>query len=180
MGVLAGAGGSVAYAGSTASQVHTGSTPSAGPAEVGSALGGRAGGTPPPGGFAGLPSSSGASSSGATSSNSALIGLLSSSTTRWAAATVGSQSAAPLQLASGRAVMAIGGFTGSDDAPTPAQFQSWVQQGLIHYFVPGNGLGGGTGGGSSSGSEITSWVESHYTATTVGGARVYDLTSATS
>lgn len=32
----------------------------------------------------------------------------------------------------------------------------------------------------SSGSEITSWVESHFTSTTVGGVTVYDLTSPTS
>ena len=74
--------------------------------------------------------------------------------------------------------MAIGGFNGSDAAPTLAQFQEWVKEGLVNYFIPGNGAGGGMGGGSSSGSEITSWVESHYTATTVGGVTVYDLTSA--
>ena len=94
-----------------------------------------------------------------------------------AAATVGSQSAAPLQLASGKAVLAIGGFTGSDDAPTLAQFQAYVAAGLIHYFVAG-GTGGGPGGGSSSGSAIAAWVESHYKATTVDGVTVYDLTSA--
>jgi 4-amino-4-deoxy-L-arabinose transferase-like glycosyltransferase len=160
VGVLAGTGGSTAYAMSTASQAHTGSTPSSGT--------GSSGAMRTPGG------------SGAASSNSALVALLASTTTRWAAATIGSESAAPLQLASGKAVMAIGGFTGSDDAPTPAQFQEWVTQGLVHYFVPGNGMGGGMGGGSSSASEITSWVESHYTATTVGGMTVYDLTSASS
>ncbi len=113
-----------------------------------------------------------------TSSDSALVALLASTTTRWAAATVGSQSSAPLQLASGKAVLAIGGFTGSDDAPTLAEFQAWVQQGLIHYFVAG-GQGGGPSGGQDGGAagEITSWVESHYTATTVGGVTVYDLTS---
>jgi len=76
--------------------------------------------------------------------------------------------------------MAIGGFTGSDDAPTLAQFQEWVKEGLVHYFVAGNGMGGGSSSGSSSGSEITSWVESTYASTTVGGVTVYDLTSASS
>jgi hypothetical protein len=76
--------------------------------------------------------------------------------------------------------MAIGGFTGSDAAPTLAQFQEWVKQGLIHYFIPGNGMGGGPGGGSGTAGQITSWVESHYTATTVGGTTVYDLTTASS
>jgi hypothetical protein len=79
---------------------------------------------------------------------------------------------------------AIGGFTGSDAAPTLAQFQEWVKEGLVRYFIAGNGMGGGQGGGSSSGSgaasEITAWVESHYTSTTVGGVTVYHLTSASS
>jgi hypothetical protein len=117
---------------------------------------------------------------GSASTNSTLVALLASTSTRWAAATVGSQSAAPLQLASGKAVMAIGGFTGSDDAPTLAQFEAWAQEGLVRYFIPGNGMGGGAGGGSGSASQITSWVESHYTVTTVGGVTVYDLTSASS
>jgi len=186
VGVLAGAGGSAGYAVDTASRVHTGSTPASGPAKAGDGgFGGRTGGAPPSSGTG----SSGTSASPATgtpggsgeaSSNSALVALLASTTSRWAAATIGSQSAAPLQLASGKAVMAIGGFTGSDDAPTLAQFQEWVKEGLVHYFVAGNGMGGGSSSGSSSGSEITSWVESTYASTTVGGVTVYDLTSASS
>jgi 4-amino-4-deoxy-L-arabinose transferase-like glycosyltransferase len=188
VGVLAGAGGSAAYAVDTASRVHTGSTPSSGPAHVGAGgFGGRTGGAPASSGT----DSSGTSTSGATgtpagsdeaASDSALVALLASTTSRWAAATIGSQSAAPLQLAGGNAVMAIGGFNGSDDAPALAQFQEWVQEGLVRYFIAGNGMGGGMGGGSSTGStsasEITSWVESAYTSTTVGGVTVYDLTSA--
>ena len=47
------------------------------------------------------------------SSNSALAALLKATSTRWAAATVGDQSAASLELASGgKAVMAIGGWSG--------------------------------------------------------------------
>jgi hypothetical protein len=38
------------------------------------------------------------------------------------------------------------------------------------------GVGGGFGGGGV-GSEITAWVQSHYTATAIGGQTVYDLTS---
>src|SRR4051812_11828940 len=50
VGLLAGAGGSAAYAVDTASRVHTGSTPSSGPAQVGGGgFGGRTGGTPPSG-----------------------------------------------------------------------------------------------------------------------------------
>jgi hypothetical protein len=77
--------------------------------------------------------------------------------------------------------MPIGGFNGSDPSPTLAEFQSYVAAGKIHYFIAGGGFGGRGGfgradGGSSASSEITSWVESNFTATTVGGVTLYDLT----
>ena len=96
----------------------------------------------------------------------------------WVAATVGSNSAAGLQLSTGDPVMAIGGFNGTDPTPTLAAFEKAVAAGEIHWFVPGS-----TGGGSSStgtGSKITSWVESHFTQVTVGTTTVYDLTRPTS
>ena len=34
--------------------------------------------------------------------------------------------------------MSIGGFNGTDPAPTLAQFQYYVQNGLIHYYVGGS------------------------------------------
>jgi 4-amino-4-deoxy-L-arabinose transferase-like glycosyltransferase len=108
------------------------------------------------------------------STNSALVALLKATNSTWAAATVGSNSAAPLQLASGRPIMSIGGFNGGDAAPTLAQFQKWVSEGKVHYFVGGgNGGGGGFGGGNS---DISTWVQQNFTATTVGGSTVYDLT----
>ena len=75
-------------------------------------------------------------------------------------ATVGSQSAAPLELASGQSVIAIGGFSGSDPAPTLAQFKALVANGEIHYFLAG-GRGGRAGGGSAS--AIASLGRSHFT-----------------
>ena len=99
---------------------------------------------------------------------------------KWAAATVSSTSAASLELNSnGVPVMAIGGFTGSDPAPSLAEFKKLVAEHEIRYFVGGgSGGGGGFGGaGSSDASQITSWVESHFTSKTVGGTTVYNLTS---
>ncbi|QGF23747.1 ArnT family glycosyltransferase [Raineyella fluvialis] len=93
----------------------------------------------------------------------------------WVAASIGSQNAASYQLATQLPVMAIGGFNGSDPSPTLAQFQQYVAQGKIHYFIAG-GMGGQQNGGSSAASEISSWVSSHYTAKTVGSTTVYDLT----
>jgi 4-amino-4-deoxy-L-arabinose transferase-like glycosyltransferase len=103
----------------------------------------------------------------------------------WAAATVNSNNAAGYQLASGEPVMAIGGFNGTDPAPTLAQFERYVAAGKIHYFIAsGGGFGGGGFGGAAQGSDdasqITSWVESHFTAETVGGVTVYDVASGAS
>jgi len=99
----------------------------------------------------------------------------------WVAASIGSQNAASYQLATGHAVMAIGGFNGSDPAPTLAQFQKYVAQGRIHYFIAGGGFGGGFGGGdrtggSDAGTQISSWVEENFKKVTVGSSTFYDLT----
>ncbi|MGW6527115.1 glycosyltransferase family 39 protein [Streptomyces venezuelae] len=93
----------------------------------------------------------------------------------WAAAAIGSQNAASYQLATGEPVMAIGGFNGSDPAPTLAQFKKYVADGDIHYFIASGGMGG-PGGGDGTSSAITSWVESTYKKVTAGGATFYDLT----
>ncbi|MFF7113838.1 ArnT family glycosyltransferase [Streptomyces albogriseolus] len=105
----------------------------------------------------------------------------------WAAAAVGAQNAASYQLATGEPVMAIGGFNGTDPSPTLAQFQQYVKDGRIHYFVSGGGAGaggGGTGRGGGSGtgaaSRITAWVQSHFTHVTAGSVTFYDLTRPTS
>ena len=117
----------------------------------------------------------------ASSSNPALTRLLKTDASRytWVAATVNSNSAAGYQLASDDPVMAIGGFNGTDPAPTLAQFERYVTEGKIHYYIAGGGGGfGGSSGGSDDATQITSWVESRFTAKTVGGVTVYDLTSA--
>ncbi|MFF2853007.1 ArnT family glycosyltransferase, partial [Streptomyces sp. NPDC058001] len=98
----------------------------------------------------------------------------------WPGAAIGAQNAASYQLATGDAVMAIGGFNGSDPSPTLAQFQRYVEDGKIHYFISGGGGGGGMGGGSGTASEITTWVEAHYTEVTAGSTTFYDLTKPTS
>ena len=55
-----------------------------------------------------------------------------------------------------------------------------MEQKKIHYFIGGGGFGGGGfGGGSDSrpSSQITTWVEQNFTAKTVDGVTVYDLTA---
>jgi 4-amino-4-deoxy-L-arabinose transferase-like glycosyltransferase len=104
----------------------------------------------------------------------------------WVAAAVGGENAAGYQLAASEPVMAIGGFNGTDPAPSLAGFEQLVSQRRIHYFIgSGRGLFGGfvggfVGGRSRSGrgsdaSQIEQWVESHFRATTIGGATMYDL-----
>jgi 4-amino-4-deoxy-L-arabinose transferase-like glycosyltransferase len=115
-----------------------------------------------------------------SSSSPELSKLLQADASRytWVAATVNSNSAAGYQLASDDPVMAIGGFNGTDPAPTLAQFEKYVDEGKIHYFIAGGGGGiFGAGGGSDDASKITAWVEVHFTAKTVDGTTIYDLTS---
>jgi 4-amino-4-deoxy-L-arabinose transferase-like glycosyltransferase len=149
-----------------------------------------AGNVPPAGGFAGTPSGLGRGGAGAGlgglldsgTPSTALTALLrkDASSYRWDAAIVGANAAAGVQLATNEPVMAIGGFNGTDPTPTLAQFELDVVEGKAHYFIAsGGGFGGGGGIGSSSSSNaITSWVESHFTGTTVGGQTVYDLSKA--
>jgi hypothetical protein len=95
------------------------------------------------------------------------------------AAAVGSNTAAGYQLATSSPVMAIGGFNGTDPAPTLVQFQQFVSQGKIHHFVAGGGsIGGFNGSSSIVAGDIIAWVESHYSPQSVGGVTLYDLTAA--
>ena len=113
---------------------------------------------------------------GSTQVSSALTKLLASGASgyRWAAATVGAESAAPFQLASGEPIMAIGGFNGTDQAPSLAEFEKMVAAHEVHYFIGTNGHT--FGGGSWDATQITSWVQAHFTRQTVGGVTVYNLT----
>jgi len=111
------------------------------------------------------------------SANSELTALLTATDGTWSTAVSSSQSAASLELASGTAVMSTGGWSGSDAAVTLEQFQAYVADGQITYYVGGQGGGpGGPGGDSdSTSSRIAAWVAANYTATTVGGQTGYDL-----
>jgi hypothetical protein len=81
-------------------------------------------------------------------------------------------------LASGAPVMAVGGFNGTDPAPTLEQFQQYVADKRIHYFVGGKVMGpwGGPSSGSREATDIAEWVSAHYPAQVIDGMTVYDLT----
>jgi len=139
-----------------------------------------------------------------TKTSAALVKALQSDASRyrWVAATSGSQSAATLELASDEPVMGIGGFNNEGGNLSRASFKAYVAKGEIHYYIAsaagggspggasgagsvggrgGTGIRGGTAGGpgggagGSSTSAITSWVQAHYTAETIGGQTVYNL-----
>jgi 4-amino-4-deoxy-L-arabinose transferase-like glycosyltransferase len=196
----------VAYSVDTALTPHTGALPLAGPARLAALAGGPIGrgfrgngafaGPPPfargalpmPGGVLAPANGLGRTAAGPRGSSGglleasdprpALIKALQQHAARysWVAATVGANSAAGYQLASGDPVMAIGGFNGTDPTPTLSEFERLVGQGRIHYFVAGGAAGRGpVPGGSASTQAIITWVEQSFTPTTIGGTTVYDL-----
>jgi len=95
----------------------------------------------------------------------------------WAAAVIGSNNAAGYQLAGGVPVMAVGGFNGTDPAPTLEQFRELVAQGRIHYFI-GSRMprARGQASGSRAAADIADYVMAHYRPIVIDGVTVYDLT----
>ncbi|MBE1502277.1 4-amino-4-deoxy-L-arabinose transferase-like glycosyltransferase [Amycolatopsis lexingtonensis] len=163
--------GTGAYTLATASVTHSGAIPSAGPS---SGFGGRG-----PGGFAGGGRGGGPGSLlSTTMPGASLTALLQKDASQytWTAATVLSNAAAGYQLASGAPVMAVGGFNGTDPYPTLAQFQQYVADGRIHYFL-GEGMTMQGSSGSDAAQQIAEWVAENYKASTVDGVTVYDLIS---
>ena len=106
--------------------------------------------------------------------NVALQRMVAGTDNRWAAASVGSFQVGDLELSTGKSLMAIGGFSGGDNSPTLAQFQQYVTDGAIRYFIGSDHKGPG-GHKSGSGATITEWVNSHFTKFDVAGTAVYDL-----
>nr|WP_286275761.1 glycosyltransferase family 39 protein [Mycolicibacterium sp. TUM20985] len=166
LAVLACLAAPTAYAIATAATPHSGAIPSVGPARGHATFGG-------PGGLLDIPEA-----------GPGLTALLSDGANgyRWTAAVVGSTNAAGYQLASGAPVMAVGGFNGTDPAPTLAEFQRDVADGRVHYFVRGRSMmfgmpGARDHGGSREASDISAWVEANYSPKTVDGVTVYDLTA---
>jgi 4-amino-4-deoxy-L-arabinose transferase-like glycosyltransferase len=202
--------GTAAFGLATAASPHSGSIPGAGPAAAvaASAAGGgmpsgSGGGTMPSGsGSGGMPSgsggtrpggtdgASGSSSRGAaggmptgaggTTTSAALTKALEATSSKWAAAVVGDQSTAELELSSGKAVISIGGWSGTDNSPTLAQFKHYVATGQVRYLIASGNAGGAQGGSSGVASQIITWVEAHYTKVTIGGQTFYDLSQPSS
>ena len=160
--------GPAAYALDTVGTAYAGGDPSAGPSAPGVGGFGRGGGQPG-GGFAGGPG-------GGTSIDDALTSYLAANRgdATWIVAVSGANDAGSIELATGLPVMAMGGFSGSDLAPTLEQLQAYVASGQLRYVLVGGR--GGPGGGASS--DVSSWVAAHGTLVeSVGNGSLYDLSS---
>ncbi|MDT5155244.1 MAG: hypothetical protein QOI01_6977 [Mycobacterium sp.] len=152
-----GLGGSAAFSIYNAASVHSGPGTMSGPQ--------KAGGFGGPGG------------PGRGGDNAEVAALIKGTDNRWAAAAIGSMSVSDLELKTGTSLMAIGGFTGGDPSPTLAQFQQYVADGQVRYFLADSGRGGPPRHRTGSAGDITAWVEQNFTKKDVGGTTVYDLQS---
>jgi 4-amino-4-deoxy-L-arabinose transferase-like glycosyltransferase len=85
-------------------------------------------------------------------------------------ATTNVHTASAYIIASGKAVMALGGFTGSDPILTATQLATLAKEGKVTYFLLS---GGGTGGPGASSSLMT-WIQQHAKPITVGGTQLYE------
>ena len=134
------------------------------------------GGSRPPGFAGGAPRfGGGGAGAGGASVSASLVRALESNagSYRWVAATSGSTSAAGYELATGGdPVMAIGGFNNNGGELSLTQFIRYVRAGDIHYYIASGG-----GPSASATSQISAWVQSHFSAETIGGVTVYDLTT---
>ncbi|GAA4047506.1 glycosyltransferase family 39 protein [Arthrobacter methylotrophus] len=182
--------GPLAYSISTASVPHSGAIVSAGPATGfggfgagGFGAGGFGQNTPPrplqqpgtQGGFGGARQGGMGGLLGASTPSSELVSALKTGAANytWAAAVVGSNNAAGYQLATELPVMAVGGFNGTDPAPTLQQFEQLVAQGKIHYFIASGTMQANSG--SNDPAQIAQWVAANFQAQTIGGTSVYAL-----
>ena len=145
-------GGSVAYSIATFGQPHLGGGPSVGPAQK---------------------DDNGHGGFGQRDDNPQLNALLKATTTKWSAAIDRSSPAAGLELDTRTPVIAIGGFGGSDPAPTLQQFQSYVANHEVAYYIVSDNKGHW---GADAHSDIADWVSANFAPMKVGSDTVYNLT----
>jgi len=96
----------------------------------------------------------------------------------WVVAVSDAMTAAELEIETGAPVMAMGGWSGSDDAITLAELKADVAAGKLRYVI----VSGQGGGGSADAASIAAWVEANGKAVTVGGSSttLYDLSGVAS
>jgi len=96
---------------------------------------------------------------------------------RYLFAVQGWTDAGPYILATGQAVLPMGGFSGSVPEPTLARVRQLVATGQLRYFmlggaggIGGGGFGGRSGNGTSETARIAAWVQSACKTVQVAGA----------
>ncbi|MFD1540935.1 ArnT family glycosyltransferase [Nonomuraea guangzhouensis] len=174
-GLFGGLAGPAAYAVTPLTSAVQGTNPTAGPAGSGGmgkmgGMGGGPGGTQQPtaGQRTGRPGGGGQVST-------QLIAYLKANQgdATWLVAVDSAQSASSIILSTGKAVIAMGGFTGSDPAMTVAKLKGYVAAGTLKYILI-------TDGRSSS---VTEWVKANgtlvdasaYGGTDSSGQALYEL-----
>ncbi len=202
-----------AYAMSTVQTAYSSGDPHPGPGTTTGFGGGGAGpgavggdgtrpgmtGTPPTGSLPDAPTGDGTTGTSSTrpggagmgdaSADSTLVGYLvaNQGSATWIVAATSAQEAGPLELATGLPVMSMGGFTGSDPAPTLDQLKAYIASGQLRFVLAGGNGGGGFGGGGFGGgsdttaSDRTAWVTSTCTVVDYGGSgtsTLYDCAGA--
>lgn len=99
--------------------------------------------------------------------NRALIAYLEAhqGSTTFLVATPNASTAESIILTTNKAVMAMGGFSGSDPILTVTDLQSLIKKNSVHYFLINGSqnarAGGGFGFGGSNQSTLSSWITSH-------------------
>ena len=189
-----------AYALDTMGTAYGGGDPHPGPSVAGGLSGFGGPGIPAGVGLpsgAGLPSGlgiptgaggpsgmAGAFGGGGASADTALIDYLVANrgNATWIVAAGSAQEAGTIELATGLPVMAMGGFTGSDPAPTLDQLKAYIASGALRFVIAGGVGGMGFGGiGGTSGTDRTSWVSTNCTLVSIAGGstnQLYDCAGA--
>ena len=177
--------GPAAYALDTMATGYSGGDPSAGPQVASTdgrggppgAGGFAGGGGAPTGGFGGGGLAGGPGGGDAVSSALTDYLVANRGSATWIVAVTSANQAGSIELATGLPVVAMGGFTGSDPAPTLAQLQSMVASGQLRFVIIG-GRGGGPGGGNSTLSAIDAWVQANGAPVNSVSSNLYDLAGA--
>jgi 4-amino-4-deoxy-L-arabinose transferase-like glycosyltransferase len=101
-------------------------------------------------------------------------------TAKYLVAANGAETTAPIIIKTGKAVVTIGGFSGSDAAPTTTQLAQMVKNGELRYvLLPATGDGGPGGRGATS-QALSTWVQQHGTKVTgvqTGGLTLYRVSA---
>ncbi|MFD1547462.1 glycosyltransferase family 39 protein [Nonomuraea guangzhouensis] len=91
----------------------------------------------------------------------------------WLVAVSSAMQASSTILSTGKPVLAMGGFTGSDPAMTVTKLKDLVSSGKLRYVMAGGDDRGGPGRGNS---EVTTWVQANCKSVT-GQDGLYDCSS---